>query len=90
MMNLDKTKERIITMKKMFTTFIIAGLIFTGASQTFAMGEKNQNGTFNLGQKITSHEDMSVQEIKNMYLMHHYTLGAAPSKNFQTHDDCMN
>jgi len=77
-------------MRKMITSFIIAGIIFTGASQTFAMEDTKQNGTFNLGQKITSHEDMTVQETKNMYLMHHGTQGAAPSKNFQIHDECMN
>lgn len=77
-------------MRKMITSFIIAGVIFTGASQTFAMEDTNQNGTFNLGQKIISHEGMTVQETKEMYLMHHGTLGAAPSKNFQIHNECMN
>lgn len=78
-------------MKKIIVSCVTAGLILAGGGQAFAMdGEQTTAQTpFNFGQKVVSHEDMSVQQIKEMYLKHHGTLGAFSSANFEMNNDCM-
>lgn len=72
-------------MKAMVATVVTAAMVVLGAGNAFAM---EQEGTFNFGQKLAHHEDMTVQQVREMYLKHHGTLGAGPSNNF-THEECM-
>jgi hypothetical protein len=82
-------------MKKMVVAAITAVVVVlgVGAGNGFAMEENSQNGnaygTFNFGQKLAKHEDMTVAQVKAMYVEHHGTVGAAPSKNFTNHENCM-
>ncbi|OIJ14421.1 hypothetical protein BKP37_08760 [Anaerobacillus alkalilacustris] len=79
--------------KAMVVSILTLGLLVLGAGNTLAMGEETQNGkaygTFNFGQKLLKHENMTVHEVKEMYVNHHGTVGAAPSKKFTEHKQCM-
>ncbi|MFC0560931.1 hypothetical protein [Halalkalibacter alkalisediminis] len=79
-------------MKAIVLTALTVSLLVVGTGNALAMEPEsqmgNEYGTFNFGQKLSMHEDMSVQEVKAMYEDHHGTLGAAPSNNFTKHD-CM-
>jgi hypothetical protein len=76
-------------LKAMVVTVLTAAVVVVGAGNGFAMEEESQNGnaygTFNFGQKLAKHEDMTVAQVKEMYVKHHGTVGAAPSKNFIEH-----
>lgn len=80
-------------MKRIVITTLTVILLFMGAGNTFAMEEDNQNGNaygkMNVGQMLQKHGHDTVAETKEMYLKHHGTLGAKPSKNFVHHDECM-
>ncbi|OIJ19260.1 hypothetical protein BKP45_13970 [Anaerobacillus alkalidiazotrophicus] len=79
--------------KTIVVTALSIGLLVLGAGNTLAMEEETQNGnaygTFNFGQKLSKHENMTVHEVKEMYVNHHGTVGAAPSQNFNEHKQCM-
>ncbi|MGO4886325.1 hypothetical protein ACJ2A9_01080 [Anaerobacillus sp. MEB173] len=81
-------------MKKIVVTVIAASMVIMGSAQAFAMEEnttRNSNayGTFNFGQKLLQHENMTVQDVKYMYADHHGIVGAMPSNKFEKHDECM-
>ncbi|MCT8138055.1 hypothetical protein H1D32_09960 [Anaerobacillus sp. CMMVII] len=79
--------------KAMVIAGVTAAVVVFGAGNGMAMEQDSQNGnaygTFNFGQKLAKHENMTVAQVKEMYVDHHGTVGAAPSKNFMKHDQCM-
>jgi hypothetical protein len=82
-----------VIMKAMVVTVLTAAIVVFGAGNGMAMEDNsstgNAYGTFNFGQKLAKHENMTVAEVKAMYADHHGTVGAAPSKNFTKHGECM-
>ncbi|MFC0560660.1 hypothetical protein [Halalkalibacter alkalisediminis] len=79
-------------MKAIVLTVLTVSILALGTGNVLAMEPESQKGNsygiFNFGQKLSMHEDMTVQQVKEMYGTHHGTAGAAPSKNFTKHD-CM-
>ncbi|WP_066175188.1 hypothetical protein [Bacillus marinisedimentorum] len=79
-------------MKKFLAGTLAAAMIAGGGTSAFAqdMDDKKAEGTVNYGQMSKHaeqmHPDMTREEIKDMYLEMHGTMGAKPSADFEMGD----